>query len=290
MSEESITPESVTIGDNVPEDTTPPAADPKGVENTDEKTFYAGLNEDNRAFVEKSGYKSMDDLVKSASEAQISLSDGSKRIPGADASEEAQTAFHKAMGVPDEAKSYDLTMPEGLNENFNYSADFADQFKGMAKTANLSPQQANSVHGAYVTLADQMQVEAKAQEELALKEDMASSQKSLAEAWGTPESQAFKENSALAFKGIKGQGGEALMEEMREAGILSQDNKVLKPEIFKMFANVGKKLHSEGGQVDGVYSASNNPFSKEHFNLTAQSILKKQDPNMYASLKAAAAG
>lgn len=283
----SETSAPTTIGDNAEVAQTTPEAIADGAATTD-ATFYADLNEDNRAYIEKSGFTDMNNVVQSAREASKSLSDGSMRIPKADASQEAKDAFYANMGVPKTAAEYDLNMPDGLSEGFEYNQDFATSFKDMAKSNNLTPDQTNGLHGDYLKLADAAQAQAFAQQKQQFDDNVENSNKVLADAWGAIGSDAYKQGVDLAFKGIEGQGGKALMDEMKATGILGQNGEVLQPNLIMAFRNVGEKLHSEGKQVNGSHSITGNPYSKDGLNITQQMLLEKQDPQRAAQLKAAA--
>lgn len=66
-----------------------------------------------RDVVKAKGWKSLDDVVKGYREAERAMRDsGRVKIPGEGASAEDVSAFHRAIGVPNEPKDYSFTPPK----------------------------------------------------------------------------------------------------------------------------------------------------------------------------------
>lgn len=83
--------------------------------------WYARLNAQpgegekasNFDYVKAKGFKDLDGLVKSAREAERALHEsGRVKVPGEGASAEEIATFHKAIGVPEDAKGYEFKLPE----------------------------------------------------------------------------------------------------------------------------------------------------------------------------------
>lgn len=73
-----------------------------------------GESASNRDWIKSKGVKDLDGLVKSYRDAERGLRDsGRVRIPGEGASEAEVREFHKAIGVPDDAKGYQVSVPAG---------------------------------------------------------------------------------------------------------------------------------------------------------------------------------
>jgi len=71
-----------------------------------------------RDWVKATGVKDLDGLAKVARDNQRALREsGRVKVPGEGASAEEITAFHKAIGVPDDAKGYAFTPPKDAQGN-----------------------------------------------------------------------------------------------------------------------------------------------------------------------------
>jgi hypothetical protein len=75
-------------------------------------------NPSNRDWLKAKGFKTVDDLAKSYREAEHAIRNGGKfNVPGDDAKPEEVAAYHKAIGVPEKAEDYTITLPEGVKED-----------------------------------------------------------------------------------------------------------------------------------------------------------------------------
>ncbi len=73
-----------------------------------------GENASNRDWIKAKGFKDLDGVTKALRSAEQAIHDsGRVKIPGEGASEEEVAAFRKTIGVPDDAKGYELPQPKG---------------------------------------------------------------------------------------------------------------------------------------------------------------------------------
>lgn len=101
------------------------AADPgAGVQGGADPEWFANVSADalegekasNRDWLKAAGVKDINGLVKVARDNQAALRDSGRiRVPGEGASEADVAAFHKAIGVPEDPKGYEVTVPAGEN-------------------------------------------------------------------------------------------------------------------------------------------------------------------------------
>lgn len=77
-----------------------------------------GETASNRDWLASKGFKDIDAVVKSARHAEKALHDkGMVSVPKEGATAEQVAAYHKAIGVPDDAKGYEIKGPEGVKLN-----------------------------------------------------------------------------------------------------------------------------------------------------------------------------
>lgn len=87
--------------------------DPEWFGNVSAETLE-GEKASNRDWLKSAGVKDLDGLVKVARDNQNALREsGRVKIPGEGASESDIKAFHKAIGVPDDPKGYEVSVPKG---------------------------------------------------------------------------------------------------------------------------------------------------------------------------------
>lgn len=96
-----------------------------------------------RDWVKSTGVKDLDGLAKIARDNQAALRDsGRVKVPGEGASAEEVAAYHKAIGVPDEAKGYEFAAPKGEDgEALPVNATLLERIASSAK-ANGVPKSA----------------------------------------------------------------------------------------------------------------------------------------------------
>lgn len=108
----------------------PPAGDPPASDSGADPDWYANVSAEVdgdepglRDWVKSRGYKTLDDVVKSARDNQKALRDsGRVKVPGDDAGADEIAAYRKAIGVPDDPKGYklpELTGADGEPVPFN---------------------------------------------------------------------------------------------------------------------------------------------------------------------------
>jgi hypothetical protein len=72
-----------------------------------------GETASHRDWVKSKGFKDLDGLVKSARDTEKSLRESGRiKVPGEGATAEDVSAFHKAIGVPDDPTGYEVKLPE----------------------------------------------------------------------------------------------------------------------------------------------------------------------------------
>lgn len=77
-----------------------------------------GDTSSNRDWLASLGIKDIDGLVKVARDNQRAVREsGRVKVPGEGAQAEEVTAFHRAIGVPEDAKGYEIKGPEGVQLN-----------------------------------------------------------------------------------------------------------------------------------------------------------------------------
>ena len=248
---------------------------------------FSGLEEGTRTWVENKGIKTVEDLAKSALNAE-SLVGKSIQLPGQDASAEDWGTFESGLAAklpadrraPEKPEGYSFAMPEGLPQDFPYSEDLAGKFKGWAHDAGLSPAKTQAMHDAWVT--EQAGIFKSAQEGLAAKAVEATD--ALEKAWGKSESAEFKASSADALRGIKGAGGDELLAAFNEVGLIKDVNGspvVISAPIAIAFAKVGQSMFAEdtAHRGDGGGTVSNNPYKDGpgKGNATEQNLLWRND-------------
>lgn len=77
-----------------------------------------GQSASNLDVVKAKNWQSVDDIVKGYREAERALRDGGRvKVPGEGASAEEIAAYHKAIGVPEDAKGYEIPQPKDADDN-----------------------------------------------------------------------------------------------------------------------------------------------------------------------------
>jgi len=77
-----------------------------------------GENHSNRDWVKAKGYKDLDSIVKGYRAAEKTIHDsGRVKVPGEGAPAEEVSAFHRAIGVPENADGYEIKGPDGVKLN-----------------------------------------------------------------------------------------------------------------------------------------------------------------------------
>jgi hypothetical protein len=131
-----------------PKPADPAAADP---EPKSVKNWYDSLPEDLRNNPTVQKYKTPEDQVKGHLELQKMMGNDKVVLPKDENDEVAIAAFNKAIGVPDEAKGYDIPTPENV-EGFEGMQFGTDEFKELAFKHKLTPAQAAGIQNDYVEM------------------------------------------------------------------------------------------------------------------------------------------
>jgi len=136
----------------------PKPADPKPAA---AKNWYDGLSDDlkNNPTVQK--YKSQDEMVKGHLELQKLLGNDKVALPKDENDTVAIEALHRALGVPVEAKDYDLPAPDPI-EGMEAVTFGTDEFKALAHKHNLTPAQAAGIQTDYVEMLTGIKTKAEA--------------------------------------------------------------------------------------------------------------------------------
>ena len=233
---------------------------------------FAGLqDEGTRTWVEKKGYKSVEDLAKAAVH-QESILGSSVRRPADDATETEWNAFYSKIGRPEKPDAYELKRPEGLPSDLPYDEALAGSFKQWAHTAGLNGRQAQSLHDAFA----KSQAEQAAAHVTALTKAVETTADALVKEWGPQESEGFKKKHELANRALKKLG---LVESFKKSGILLKDNALTDPALAMAFADIGEKMFAEDSIDGGDAPGGKNPFKEGAFNLSEITALVKSDPD-----------
>lgn len=250
--------------------------------------WLSGLEEGNRKTVESKGWKSPNDTIKSYADLERQFTDISSKAltpPTDDAKPEDLDAFFGKLGMPEKAEGYDFKMPEGLPADLPYDADFAKEFKAMARDARLPAKQAQALHDAYVkNFAAKMQAGAEAQ----AKAKAEAEQKAFAElstAWGAPDSESHKEKIGFVARALEQSG---IKDEAVAMGLMDAQGFTAYPKMAQFLALAGERLFREGTHVVGGVSIAGNPFAKGSENMTQQMLIAKNDRAKAIALIAAA--
>ncbi|CAD7335167.1 hypothetical protein FIM10_01845 [Sphingomonadales bacterium 56] len=104
----------------------------------------------NRDWVKAKGFKDLDGVVKSLRDTERALRDsGRVKVPGDSAGAEELAAFHKAIGVPDDAKGYEVSLPE-TNGGLELNTDLIGKLAEIAHAAGTPKAAFEQLANAYV--------------------------------------------------------------------------------------------------------------------------------------------
>lgn len=281
------TPDTVAAATPV----TPPESSAEGENGSTPETQpdpFADLDADTREWLGKREVKSLSDAAKLAHE-QSKLLGNAIRVPGEKATEEERNAFLNKLGRPETADGYEFTVPDSLPENLPYDAERAEGFKSLAHEIGLTAKQAAAVHDwAAKNAVDDFTGLSEAQH-ARLAERAKGETEKLVKRWGPLDSETTRANLELADRALKWAGGEELVDELKELGLIGPNKEILSDKLAVTFANIGGSLFREGDLVKGDPSTIGNPFEDgEHFNLTKAMAAAKADPEHAKSLIRAA--
>lgn len=267
------TADAGSVADANPSAGTPDKTQQPPVDGSTDKAAspFAGLqDEGTRSWVEKKGYKTVEDLAKAAVN-QESILGSSVRVPAADAPKEEWEKFYSKSGRPEKPDAYEFKRPDGLPADLPYDEALAGSFKTWAHSAGLNGKQAQTLHDQFA-LAQAEQAKAHV---TALTKAVETTADALVKEWGPQDSEGFKTKHELANRALKKLG---LVESFQKSGIILKDNALTDPALALAFAQIGEKMFAEDSIDGGDAPGGINPFKDATFNLTAITALSKSDP------------
>lgn len=185
-------------------------------------------NEDLMKQLEK--FEKIGDLANSYAELENKLGK-SIVIPGKDATAEETKAFYQKLGMPKEAKGYEL---EGEN---------IDDFKNIAYAANLTQAQAKAVFELMGNYGKQIAANNQANAERQMRE----TDEMLHKEYGNK----YAEKIALLQRGVQNYGGKELGQLLQSAGIFYN------PQIVRLFIQLGEQSAESGTSTVGAGGGKN---------------------------------
>lgn len=98
-----------------------------------------GTESSNRDWLKAKGFKDLDGIVKAYRDTEKAVRDGGRiKVPGEGASAEEISAFNKAIGVPDDAKDYEIKAPTGADgKAIALNTPLLDRLSGAAHAAGI---------------------------------------------------------------------------------------------------------------------------------------------------------
>jgi hypothetical protein len=209
-------------------------------------------------------------------------------VPKVDASDEDWNKF-TGMLRPEKVEDYKFTLPKDLPQNFPYEKESAQAFQTFAHEIGLHPKQAAQMHDWFVTNAAKGFTQSVEQ----INERVTQAHQALVKEWGNTDSPSYKENVEAGRRAIQNLGGEKLLGEMKQFGMMTENGMIVAPELAKALATAGSILFKEertvpstGGQTTGTQEIGGsgttgaNPFKKDSENVTKQGDLLKSNPEL----------
>jgi len=259
--------------------------------NPSASNFLSGLDRDSREWINANGISDDDPaemfsgLITKSREME-SLIGRSVRFPAEDASAEEVDTFYDRLTArlrPEDAAGYEYSLPEGLPQDMPYDSEFADAWRQFSHDAKLPAHVSAKAHDWFLQHAATA-IQARQSENNALFERLAEdSTKAIEEAWGPQGSRRYATNREHFSKAIDGLGGETLMSELVDAGVIDENQRVLAPRIVMALAKAGEAMFAEDQLVSGG-AASRNPFSDESRNWDDQNSIIRDDPTLARQL------
>jgi hypothetical protein len=248
---------------------------------------FAGLDSGTLEWIGKAGIKDVGSLAAKARNAE-SLIGNSVRVPSDDATAEDWQKFYAKVGRPEKADGYEFKLPDGLPEDLPYDAEFANEFKAWAHETGLTPKQAQALHDKFVGKTAGMTAAQREAMTASMNERAIKATEGMEKAWkaqaGTPEYQARLQ---FADRAIRNLGGDALIEEMKSAGLMGADTTIYSPMLMDALSKVGEALYREDTFEGGSHGgAADNPFATG--NLTQQMQVARSDPDRARRMAVAA--
>jgi hypothetical protein len=250
--------------------------------------FLTALNEENRQYAEKKGWK--DDpnaLLKSYRDLESAYSKVKSGKPG-DGQQVAKVGDEPV--VPQSANDYEFKLPEAFPQNGFYDKNFAETFKVWSHKAKLTTAQAQSLHDLYVSNAASLHQTTSEAQTKQFNEKVASAFGELTKEWGSPDTPAFKRSLELGRRAMANLDP-ALKDALKAHGVIATDSKgqevVVNAAIFKALAKAGGRLFAED-DLFGAPAQAENPFDPKKPNATKAGELLRKNPELARTLIQAA--
>ncbi len=249
--------------------------------------LVSGLDRDSRNWINANGIDTGDPaqmlsgLVTKSREME-SLIGRSVRFPGEDAGEEEISRFYDRITErlrPSDPSGYEFSLPEGLPEDLPYDSDFADAWRSFSHDTKLPASVSAKAHDWFLQHAAKA-VEAQKADSKAFYERLAdASTKVMEEQWGPLGSDRYAANREHFNKAVDGLGGDALMSELIETGVLDENRRVMAPRVVLALAQAGRAMFAEDRLELGSHAGSN-PFSDDTKNWDEQNSIIRDDPTL----------
>jgi hypothetical protein len=253
--------------------------------------LFSGLDRDSRNWIDANGIKSGDPaemvagLVTKSREME-SLIGRSVRFPDGDAGDEEVSRFYDRVTErlrPSVPSGYAYALPEGLPEDMPYDSDFVDAWRQFSHEARLPAAVSAKAHDWFLQHAARA-IEAQKSESRAFHEQLAeASTKVVEDAWGPDGSERYAANREHFDRAVDSLGGDALMRELVETGVLDENRRVLAPRVVLALSEAGRAMFAEDQMVLGG-TAGSNPFSDDTRNWEAQNAIIRDDPTLARKL------
>ncbi len=196
------------------------------------KGFYGGLSEELRGNPSMMKFKesSNEDIAKSYINLQGKISAKGLTIPGKNAPEQEVKDFYTALGRPDTADGYQITLAQDLHKSIVSNSESQKVFKTQCHKEGLSATQTQNLHTWYMTELSNVLKQQDEADDKAMKEG----ETALTSKWGTT----YEAKKALAVKVVNKFAGEKA-QELLDKGLGSD------PAMLEMFADIGDKLSED---------------------------------------------
>jgi hypothetical protein len=158
-----------------------------------------------------------------------------------------------------------------------YDSEFVDDWRQFSHEAKLPAAVSAKAHDWFLHHAAKA-IEAQKSENTAFYQRLAeASTKVMEDVWGQTGSERYATNREHFNRAVDGLGGEALMRELVETGVLDENRRVLAPRVVLALSEAGRAMFAEDQMVLGG-NAGRNPFSDDSRNWDEQNTIIRDDP------------
>ena len=230
---------------------------------------WSSLSPENKAAVEAKGWKSHDDIVKSALEAERKLS------------------TTRPVDAPTELAAYDaVTAPPENAKDIGYNDDFAKWFKDTSLSGKVPLDIAKHYHTEFVKWAGEQAVNAGTGQATALNERVSGTQTALHKAWGEANNPSFTRNLEMSQRAINNldPGLRAALIETGVIAAVGGKEVAANAVIIQALAKAGEAMFSEDTLFGNPTETKANPFDPATLNLTEQSAIWNRNKDTAKSL------